>query len=138
MGLGRIGGFGYPGLTPWATIVARRWRYAGGHPRRMSRVMKSKTIKLGKVIAERVLTSPQLRKRVKVRIGAPRKTKALDFIAPYQILGIGDEKVRYAAGVDSVQALELGFKMIGADLHSRHKDIEFELFGEKGSGFPKP
>jgi hypothetical protein len=118
--------------------VARRWRYAGGQLRQMSRVMNSTTIRLGKVIAERVLTSPQLRKRVKVRIGAPRKTKNLDFIVPYQILHIGDEKVRFAAGVDAVQALELVFKMIGADLHYRHKDIKFQLFGEKGSGFPEP
>lgn len=79
----------------------------------------------GTVIAERVLQSSKLTTQVRVRIGSPQKTTSGDFITPYQILGAGDEKVRFAAGLDSIQSLQLVLQMIGADIHYRLKSINF-------------
>jgi hypothetical protein len=44
-----------------------------------------------------------------VRIGRPQMSSESpdDYFVPYQIVGAGSEKVRYGAGVDAVQALQL-------------------------------
>ena len=41
-----------------------------------------------------------------------------DFRCPVQFIGYGDEKVRYAYGIDSMQALTLAFKLIDARLQN--------------------
>jgi hypothetical protein len=40
------------------------------------------------------------------------------FRCRYSIIGIGDEKIRYAFGVDSIQALILALKGAGTDLYT--------------------
>src|SRR3954469_14553397 len=94
-------------------------------------------VELGVVIAERLLQSPKLNQVVKVRIGSPQRTTNQDFITPYQIIGAGDERVRYAAGVDAVQSLQLVFPMIGADIHLGLKE-QLRWADRDDSGFPVP
>jgi len=96
---------------------------------------------LGDVIAERVLDAAkdgQLYK-VTVRVGKPVEfSDGPRYLCPYQIAGIGDDVVRSAAGEDSLQVIELAFKMLGADLYYLHKDFRFTWFGKSELGFPKP
>ena len=79
-----------------------------------------------------------LEREVRVRIGCPRETPSGDFITPYQIVGAGDEKVRSAAGLDSVQSLQLVFTMIGTDVGHGLKDCRFQWANSDDSGFPLP
>lgn len=80
---------------------------------------------------------------ITVIIGKPQKfSDSEDIYCPYQITGIKRNKVRYAVGIDAVQALELALKMIGADLYTSDEahagNLSWEA-GEKGDlGFPKP
>lgn len=100
-----------------------------------------KRIPLGDVIAERVLEARKGSTSciATVRIGRPVKSaNAPDYRCPYQIAGIGDNVVRSASGEDSMQAMELALKMVGAELHFRHKDFTFTWLGQADFGFPKP
>lgn len=100
-----------------------------------------KRIPLGDIIAERVLDAQKDAQLyvVTVRIGRPLKSVgAADFRCPYQVAGIGDDVIRSASGEDSMQALELAIKMLGAELHFRYKDFSFMWLGKTDIGFPKP
>jgi hypothetical protein len=98
---------------------------------------------VGAVIATREL-SLLAGKKVTVLIGKPEKfSGAEDYYCPYQILGLGSERVRYAGGIDAVQALELTLKMIGTDLYTSQEAQGNELSwngGQKSGdlGFPVP
>ena len=77
-------------------------------------------VELGQVVAERrlrVLGRPDL--EVWVRLGMPRpfpNDRLNNYYCPYQVTGIGDGKVRYAGGVDSLQALELALHLLPTEL----------------------
>jgi hypothetical protein len=82
---------------------------------------------------------------VSVIIGVPQRYPegAEDYFCPYQIVGIGDERVRCASGIDALQALTLTLKMIGADLYAtpEAKNGTLSWVGQsvKGDlGFPPP
>jgi hypothetical protein len=104
---------------------------------------------VGEVIATRTLffASDKTRK-VLVRMGKPQPLPdavgalGSDHYCPFQITGIGDEKVRYGAGVDAFQSLELGLKMIGTSLAylNREHNGELRWDGDEsgGLGFPFP
>lgn len=96
---------------------------------------------IGDVIAERELEAEKDAKSctVTVRLGRPVKSEdAPDYRCPYQVVGIGDDVVRSASGVDSIQALELAFKMLGVELYLRYKEFAFTWLGDPDIGFPKP
>jgi hypothetical protein len=96
---------------------------------------------LGEVMAERVLQAMKEGKAhvATVRIGKPVKSAdARDYRCPYQVAGIGDDVIRSASGEDSMQALELAIKMIGAELHFRYKEFTFTWLGQSNFGFPNP
>jgi hypothetical protein len=83
---------------------------------------------LGVIIARRRLCWPGKEgNKITVLIGKPRpfpESKRFphrDYYCPYQIVGVGDQKTRYAAGVDAVQALQLVFTAIGIDLQLINK-----------------
>ena len=62
---------------------------------------------------------------------------------PYQILGFGDERVSYAGGEDTVQALMLTLKKIGTDLYTSPEARGGLLTWDAGTtdrdlGFPVP
>jgi hypothetical protein len=95
---------------------------------------------VGTVIAIREL-SLSSGQSVTVLIGKPERFPDLpDFYCPYQILGLGLERVRRAAGVDAVQAMELAHKLIGADLYTSKEYRAGELHwlepGDGDLGFP--
>jgi hypothetical protein len=102
---------------------------------------KISRIPLGDVIAERLLGASKDGQsyRATIRIGRPVQfSDGPRYLCPYQIAGIGDDVVRSAAGEDAVQAIELAFKMLGADLHFRHKAFKFTWLGQSDIGFRKP
>ena len=102
---------------------------------RRDRKVYSPTVKLGRVIAMRQLTRGRGKRPVAVvEIGQPRKTRGHDdFHCPYRIVGLGDETVRAAYGVDGVQALQLVSQAIAADLF-RYPGLTW--LGAAGNGFP--
>lgn len=95
---------------------------------------------IGTVIANREFILDKI-KKVSVQIGKPEKFQnSEDYYCPYQIVGVGDGKIRHAGGIDSIQALLLALKKIGTDLSSldvyKTGDLKWEG-GEKGDlGFP--
>jgi hypothetical protein len=93
---------------------------------------------VGHVIATRSL---ELRGKpsVAVLIGEPAKD-ADDHYCPYQIRGIGDERVRYAMGSDAAQALVLALQKVGAELYTSKEAQAKELTWNGGEdlGFPVP
>jgi len=95
------------------------------------------------VIAERHLyLDGQPGITIRVLLGKPQGTAGL-MLCPYQIVGIRDEKVRCAGGVDAFQSLQLAMEMIGSELYfklnRRHDGTLRWEAGEKGDlGFPVP
>jgi hypothetical protein len=68
--------------------------------------------KIDTVIARRILQAKDGRD-IEVVFGKPEKfPEGDDFYCPFQITGLGDEKIRYAGGVDSLQALILALKKL--------------------------
>ncbi|HWB82995.1 MAG TPA: hypothetical protein VG675_02560 [Bryobacteraceae bacterium] len=97
---------------------------------------------LGDVIAERLLRCGKAEGRVQrvvISLGRPLQfPDSQDFFCPYQIVGIGDEKVRYAGGVDSLQAIQLAIDLIAAELSSAEEDLSWEAGEVVGDlGFSK-
>jgi len=99
---------------------------------------------IGEVIAERKLRLAQRDGRVTtitVKLGKPLEfPDETGFYAPFQIIGVGSEKAKYAGGVDGIQALQLAMKMIGAYLNAIREEQAAELTWEGGDngdvGFP--
>jgi hypothetical protein len=83
-------------------------------------------------------------RKITVVIGKPEMfPDGVNFYCPYQVVGIGNERVRYAGGVDAVQALQLAMQMIGAELYTspeaQSKQISWDGGGVAGDlGFPVP
>lgn len=94
---------------------------------------------LSKIIGSRVLTagSGKHKRRVTVRLGVPRRFKG-GYRCHYQIKGLGDDSIRFGAGVDSIQALQIALQNIGAELYLTHRRAKLRLEGLKDLGFPKP
>ena len=118
---------------------------------------------LGVIIARRTLCWPgKDGRKITVLIGKPRlfpkskRSSHRDYYCPYQIVGVGDQKTRYSASVDAVQALQLVFTAIGIDIQLLNKrrspplkwlvqgqvmecDENFKKGGEyfKNCGFPE-
>jgi hypothetical protein len=77
--------------------------------------------------------------KVTVLIGKPEKfPDEDDYFCPYQIVGVGSERVRHAAGVDAVQALQLAMQMIGADLSASKQSGKLTWLGDDELGFSTP
>ena|SRR5579862_6553295 len=103
---------------------------------------------IGEVIAERRLTAAgDTSVSVVVRLGKPRPLVELfedgkngDMYCPYQIIGIGDERIRHAAGIDGIQALQLVMLGISAELARIQRDHGLQLQWQGGEktdlGFP--
>jgi hypothetical protein len=76
---------------------------------------------LGEVIAVRTLSFEEVGtgpETVLVKLGMPRQfSDSDDYYVPFQITGIGSEKIKYAGGVDAIQALQLAMKMIASYLN---------------------
>lgn len=103
-------------------------------------------IDVGEIIATRKLNickEDEVVGVITINIGKPQLfPDSTDYFTPFQIKGIGSEKVLYAAGIDAVQSLQLAMRMIGAKLFSlrnSHLDSIFWEGDENGDlGFPLP
>jgi hypothetical protein len=99
---------------------------------------------VGEIIAIRKLileTADGRRSEITVSVGKPeRMPDSDDYYCPVQLIGLGDEKVRFAAGADAVQALQLAMQLIGIELYIKHKDVVKQLTweGNEDLGFPLP
>ena len=95
-------------------------------------------LKLGKIVAERILTGESKRReRIIVRVGMPRKAIPQDWVCPFQISGIHGSRVYPAYGVDAIQALQLALEAIRLQL-ARYRVRATWPGGEKGDpGFPQ-
>jgi hypothetical protein len=103
---------------------------------------------ISQVIAERRLyLEDQPESSIRILLGKPQRVPSpsnKDFVlCPYQILGIGDEKVRSAGGVDEVQALQLAMEMIGSELYFKlnrryNGKLRWEAGKQGDLGFPVP
>lgn len=71
-----------------------------------------KLTKITNAIASRTLGSMDNR-HVEIILGAPEKLPDDDdFYCPFMVKGLGDEQVRYAVGIDSLQALVLALQKL--------------------------
>jgi hypothetical protein len=84
-------------------------------------------------------------REVLVKLGRPRPSldapESGEYFCPFQITGIGDERVRYAAGVDAFQAIELTLRLIGASLRRLNGEaggkLRWASDANGGLGFPE-
>ena len=68
--------------------------------------------KITNAIASRTLDSKDNR-QIEIILGAPEKfPDDDDFYCPFMVKGLGDEKIRYAGGTDSLQALVLAVQKL--------------------------
>jgi hypothetical protein len=97
---------------------------------------------VGEVIATRTLVLKEADGRsreITVLIGKPEQfPDGEDYYCPFQIKGLGDEKVRFAAGADAVQALQLAMPLVGSHLDVAQKKFPKHLtwFENEELGFP--
>jgi len=96
---------------------------------------------VGKVLAERILDldAGAEPREIRVLIGAPRHLPgSSDFFCPYQVLGLGDDTVRYSGGVDGAQAIYLAMEAVGTFLSATPEARAGRLswYGERTLGFP--
>lgn len=88
---------------------------------------------LGPVVAERRLecvARDGARTAVVIRIGTPHPDPLSahgDWCCPHQVLGLGDEAVGAAFGVDSLQALLLSVYRVRLNLAARAAEASVEL-----------
>lgn len=99
---------------------------------------------MGDIIAERALTLLEdsgSSRQVFVRLGKPQSSPQGDeSCCPFQIIGIGDEKVRHVFGIDAFQALQLTVRYISFRLHHCRNESNLILYAwEQGDdmGFPE-
>jgi hypothetical protein len=89
-------------------------------------------IDLGKVIAERIvewIPNEGPAGQVSILVGTPPESDDQfgSVIVPFQIRGLGRERVKYAAGVDGIQAFLLMLRMIRVDLEILQRDLNGRL-----------
>jgi hypothetical protein len=87
---------------------------------------------IGEVIAERTLKRPVDGGdpgTVVVRLGKPQPfLDASGFYSPFEVVGLGERKIQYAAGADAFQSLQLVLRMISALLHHCRHESSVEMF----------
>jgi len=99
---------------------------------------------LGEVIAaRRLFLADEPNREIVVRIGKPEKTpEADDYFCPFQISGIGDERIDAIFGIDAFQAMQLTLQYIGARLMMLNREnggrLRWECGEEGDFGFPVP
>jgi hypothetical protein len=99
---------------------------------------------IGEVVAERVLhlsSDDNESGGLTVRVGKPQQyPDGNGYFCPYEIICPDFRRIFYAAGLDSMQALQLTLRMVSVELHilrrDRHPDIYFDEPGDD-LGFPE-
>jgi hypothetical protein len=98
---------------------------------------------IGEVIAERVLkrsVSDREPQDVVVRLGKPQQyPDGTAYFSPFETTGLGEPKIRYGAGLDAFQSLQLALRTISALLQHYKREPAMDLWWiEQGDdlGFP--
>lgn len=99
---------------------------------------------VGEIIAERKLvlrgnSGPD--REVFVLLGKPQLfSDSSDYFCPYQINGIGEEKIKYMGGVDAFQAISYVLQALGAELQVLNRKESGKLSWDENEslGFPIP
>jgi hypothetical protein len=101
--------------------------------------MAPELTELGLVIASRKLSFDRGRE-ITIRIGQPFVPSDYggNFCCPYQIVGLGDEKIRHGSGIDSLQSLYLALINISTDLYTSDEAQAGQIMwqGERDLGLP--
>ena len=99
---------------------------------------------IGDVIAERTLKRSVDGRDpgdVVVRLGKPQpRPDGSGFFSPFEVVGLGERRIKFASGVDAFQSLQLALRMISVLLHYyRHEPSVEMFFLEPGDdlGFPE-
>jgi hypothetical protein len=87
--------------------------------------MESK--EMGEVIASRTFTLLHSNGELLVEIGKPQSFPDSGYYCPIRISGGGIDRFKQVAGVDAVQALQLGLQMIRVDLAAINKKLDQAL-----------
>lgn len=84
---------------------------------------------IGEVIAvRRLFLVDEPNREILVKMGKPQKTPGEeDFYCPYQITGLGDEKLGASVGIDSFQAMQLALRSIGGKLMFLNRNRQTSL-----------
>jgi hypothetical protein len=94
---------------------------------------------VGEIVAERTLALKEadaVLREVKVIIGKPNHfPESESYYCPFQILGLGDQRVLWAGGFDSVQAMQIALRTIGFILE-RDRPSSSAWSGDDDPGFP--
>ena len=98
---------------------------------------------VGEVIGSRKfeITSMDGNREAILQLGRPQPfPDSSGFFCPIQIVGAGDEKVRYAGGIDEIQSLQLALRMAGVLLETLAPEIRAKLRwkGNNDLGFRVP
>ena len=97
---------------------------------------------LGEIIATRRLINLEASdKEILVLLGKPKPSEdSLGYYCAFQILGIGEEKIKYAKGVDAIQAVQSAMLLIGTNLEFLNQQLGGKLRWEGATegdlGFP--
>jgi len=79
-----------------------------------------------------------------VKLGVPdRYSDSSDYHCPFQFIGVGDDSIRSAAGIDAFQAIQLALRMIGMFLYLHlnpqlGNSLRWKGDKEGDLGFPRP
>ena len=88
-------------------------------------------VNLGTVIASRTVKwRPEegTNADVSIVVGTPQDASEFaGVLVPFQIIGLGRDRVRFAVGVDGIQAFLLALRMIRADLERLQLDLNGRL-----------
>jgi hypothetical protein len=93
---------------------------------------------IGSVIAERQLDGRENGRpcKVVVRFGKPVQDQGDgSWYCPYSVATENGERLFYAAGVDSLQALRIAISMVGSELSTLYSHLELTWGGEGDLGF---
>jgi hypothetical protein len=90
------------------------------------------------IFAERALTATIKDKSVDVliRFWKPMAHPKGGWACLYKIIGVGDGKLHYAAGIDAIQSVQLAMYAVGAELSVFQKELKLTFLGENHLGFP--
>ena len=101
---------------------------------------------VGEIIAKRrlyIIGHDKAAEEIILVLGKPQQfPDSGDYYCPYQITGLGSQKVKYGAGIDAFQAIQLTIEKIAIDLWSLNKELQGRLRWEGDEhgdlGFPPP
>jgi hypothetical protein len=100
--------------------------------------LKEKLTDIGRPIAERILSIDGSEEMIRVRLGEPQPfADGQDWYCPYEVVRGEHRMVRFAAGVDSLQALQLALLGSASNVYVTNRELDHALrwYGNRELGF---